>query len=122
MKAAEEEAIEKFIDQAETEGETAPEPPDCRGDDHHIISRPIAKKLKEHETLADLYEPRDERYVAKAKDKDAHCGYQKWHREVDKEVIRWLELRKKATPEQFMKFLREIYNRPEMRERFPHGF
>ncbi len=77
MKAAEEEAIEKFIDQAETEGETAPEPPDCRGDDHHIISRPIAKKLKEHETLADLYEPRDERYVAKAKDKDAHCGYQK---------------------------------------------
>jgi hypothetical protein len=30
--------------------------------------------------------------------------------------------RKKATPEQFMKFLREIYNRPEMRERFPHGF
>jgi hypothetical protein len=65
---------------------------------------------------------RDERYVAKAKDKDAHCGYQQWHREVDKEVIRWLDLRKKATPEQFMKFLREIYNRPEMRKRFPHGF
>jgi hypothetical protein len=36
MRAAEEEALEKFIDAAEAEGEAAPEPPDCRGDDHHV--------------------------------------------------------------------------------------
>jgi hypothetical protein len=60
--------------------------------------------------------------VAKAKDKESHCGYQKWHRDLDEEVIEWLETRKKATAEQFEKFLREIYNRQEMRERFPDGF
>lgn len=62
------------------------------------------------------------RFVAKAKDKDSHCGYQDWHRQVDAEVIQWLREHDKATPAQFMQRLREIYNRKEMRERFPHGF
>ncbi|HYO58375.1 hypothetical protein [Archangium sp.] len=52
----------------------------------------------------------------------ARCGYQEWHREVDKEVIVWLDRYSKATPKQFMDKLREIYSRPEMKERFPHGF
>ncbi len=98
------------------------EPPDCNGQEHHIISRPIAEALEKHETLRRRYEPRDERFKTKAKDKESHCGYQKWHREVDEEVIEWLGNRPKATPEQFMKFLREIYNRPAMRKRFPNGF
>jgi hypothetical protein len=78
----------EFAEAAEAEGEAAPEPPDCQGQNHHVISRPIAKALEDHETLRGLYEPRDERYVAKAKDKESHCGYQKWHRDVDLEVIR----------------------------------
>jgi hypothetical protein len=89
----------EFAEAAEAEGEAAPEPPDCQGQNHHVISRPIAKKLEEHETLRGLYEPRDERYVARAKDKESHCGYQKWHRDVDLEVIRWLRNHKKATQE-----------------------
>jgi hypothetical protein len=101
---------------------SAPEPPDCKGQWHHVISKPIAKALKDHLTLGGLYTPRDPRFVAKAKDEAAHCGYQQWHRDVDKEVIAWLAARPKVTPEQFMKFLREIYSRPAMRERFPHGF
>jgi hypothetical protein len=107
---------------AEAAGEAAPEPPDCQGQNHHVISRPIAKALEEHQTLSKLYEPRDERYVAKAKDKESHCGYQKWHRDLDLEVIRWLRRYEKATPEQFMKMLREIYNRKDMLKRFPNGF
>jgi len=101
---------------------SAPEPPDCKGQWHHIISKSIAKALTTHATLRGLYTPRDSRLVAQAKDEAAHCGYQQWHREVDKEVIAWLASRPKATPEQFMKFLREVYSRPAMRERFPHGF
>lgn len=101
---------------------SAPEPPDCKGQQHHVISRPIAKELERHRTLRGLYKPRDPRFVAQAKDEEAHCGYQRWHRDVDEEVIAWLESRENATPQQFEKFLREIYNRAAMRERFPHGF
>jgi hypothetical protein len=123
LRAAEEEAREQEeAKTAEAEGGAAPEPPDCQGQTHHVISRPIAKVLKDHETLAGLYKPRDERFRAKAKDKESHCGYQQWHRDVDAEVIRWLDRERKATPEQFEKFLRDIYNRPAMRQRFPNGF
>jgi hypothetical protein len=119
----EEEAQEpEDAEAAEAEGEAAPEPPDCQGQDHHVISRPIAKELERHETLAGLYEPRDKRFVAKAKDKESHCGYQRWHRDVDLEVINWLKTQENPTPKQFEAFLREIYNRPKMLKRFPNGF
>jgi hypothetical protein len=101
---------------------SAPEPPDCKGQKHHVISRPIAKALEEHRTLRGVYKPRDPRFVAQAKDEEAHCGYQRWHREVDEEVIDWLQRRDNASPEQFERFLRELYSRPAMRARFPHGF
>ena len=100
----------------------APEPPDCKGQKHHIISRAIAKALENHPTLRGLYKARDPRFVAQAKDEAAHCGYQDWHRKVDQEVVGWLKSRDAATPKQFEEFLRSIYNRPEMRARFPLGF
>ena len=98
------------------------EPPQCNGQEHHLISRPIAKRLSKHPTLKGLFKSRDPRFVAEAKDEQAHCGYQEWHRQVDKEVIAWLEEFPKATLKQFMDKLREIYSRPEMRARFPNGF
>jgi hypothetical protein len=123
LRVAEEEAGDRQADEVDEAGaDAAPEPPDCRGQDYHVISRPIARALARHEVLRGLYKPRDKRFMAKAKDEKSHCGYQEWHREVDKEVIAWLANKRKATPEEFMKFLREIYNRPKMRERFPRGF
>ncbi|HYO57806.1 Wall-associated protein precursor [Archangium sp.] len=119
---AQEQEDARFAEAAEAEGEAAPEPPDCQGQNHHVISRPIAKALKRHKTLGGLYEPRDERFVAKAKDRDSHCGYQQWHRDVDKEVIRWLRDFPTATRKEFENFLRGIYSRPDMLKRFPHGF
>ena len=122
QRAAEEESSSKDEAKAtEAEAEAAPEDSECQGQNHHAISRRIAKALEEHETLAGLYEPRDERFKTRAKDKESHCGYQKWHRKVDEEIIQWLLKERKATPEQFEKYLREIYNRPEMRQRFPNG-
>ena len=123
QKVAEEAAREEEASEvSSSEPDASGEPPDCNGQEHHIISRPIARELEKHETLRGQYEPRDERFKTRAKDKKSHCGYQQWHREIDEEVIRWLGDRPRATPEQFMKFLREIYNRPEMRKRFPNGF
>ncbi len=109
-------------EQQAQESSNAPEPPDCKGQEHHIISRPIAKALEEHPVLRGHYTARDSRFVARAKDEKAHCGYQDWHRKVDQEVIQWLQERDKATPKQFEEFLRSIYKRPEMRKRFPSGF
>jgi hypothetical protein len=120
QKAAEAEASEQQDASADTEASC--EPPNCDGQDHHIISRPIAKELEKHETLRGVYKPRDKRFVATAKDKESHCGYQTWHRKVDAEIIDWLGSRPKATPKQFEQFLREVYNRPELRKRFPNGF
>lgn len=100
----------------------ADEPPQCKGQLHHIISRTIAKALKTHAKLKGLYTARDPRFVARAKDEDSHCGYQQWHRDVDDEVVRWLSRTENATPQKFEAFLREIYSRAAMRARFPDGF
>jgi hypothetical protein len=89
---------------------------------HHIISKKIAKALEEHGTLKGHYTERDPRFVTRAANKEAHNGYQKWHRAVEDEVIRWLNRYPTATPEEFEAMLRQIYNRPEMRARFPNGF
>ncbi len=123
--AAAVEAAQKAVEASRAEGETSPaspEPPDCKGQTHHVISRPIAKALEAHETLSGHYKPRDPRFVTRAVDEQAHCGYQDWHRKVDAEVIDWLERYRKATPKEFEAFLREIYRRPDMLRRFPHGF
>ncbi|HEX5748722.1 MAG TPA: Wall-associated protein precursor [Archangium sp.] len=98
------------------------EPKECKGQLHHVISKRIAKALEEHRTLRGQYEARDPRFVTRAVDEKAHCGYQKWHRDVDAEVVEWLRRYKKATSKEFETFLREIHDRPLMRERFPLGF
>ncbi|HLL54796.1 MAG TPA: hypothetical protein VK447_14680 [Myxococcaceae bacterium] len=89
---------------------------------HHIISKPIARALAEHRALKGLYTERDPRFVTRAADKASHNGYQEWHRDVDRKVIRWLRTYKDATPEQFEGFLRWLYNQPDLRARFPDGF
>jgi hypothetical protein len=131
LRAAEDEAREQEDARAEessesevaaSEAEASDEPPNCKGQEHHIISRLIARELEMHETLRGLYKPRDKRFKTRAKDQDSHCGYQEWHRKVDAEVIQWLKDKREATPEQFMEKLREIYSRKDMLERFPHGF
>ena len=119
------EAAQQTAELLEAEGESAPaspEPPECKGQLHHVISRPIAKELEEHETLSGHYKARDPRFVARAVDEEAHCGYQEWHRKVDEEVIAWLRRYSRATAQQFEAFLREIYSRPDMLKRFPRGF
>ncbi|ATB29099.1 Wall-associated protein precursor [Melittangium boletus] len=123
-KAGEEQEKQRLQAAAESLSQTleSSEPPHCKGQNHHLISRPIARGLEEHPRLRGLYKPRDPRFVSRAKDEQAHCGYQEWHREIDDEVVRWLKRTPGATPKEFMDKLREIYGRPEMIARFPHGF
>jgi hypothetical protein len=92
------------------------------GQRHHVISKRIAEALEDHRVLRGLYKARDPRFVTRAADKAAHKGYQRWHRDVDEEVVGWLKRYQDATSQEFEAFLRQIYSRPEMLARFPDGF
>ncbi|HEX5752911.1 MAG TPA: Wall-associated protein precursor [Archangium sp.] len=122
LKVAEEEQQAKAAGASAEAASEAPEPPACTGQLHHIISKPIFRELDKHPTLMGVYGPRDSRFVTRAVDEKAHCGYQEWHRKVDEEVVEWLKQFKYATAEQFEAYLRSIYNRPDMLKRFPLGF
>ncbi|HEX8703734.1 MAG TPA: hypothetical protein VF815_33160 [Myxococcaceae bacterium] len=98
------------------------EKPQATGQLHHPISKRIARKLEDHATLRGHYTERDPRFVTRAASKESHNGYQQWHRDLDDEVIAWLESYRKATPEQFEAYLRQLYRRPDLRARFPDGF
>jgi hypothetical protein len=77
------------------------------------------RQLERHPTLRGLF-GRDD-LVVQALDEASHRGYQTWHRAYDDEVADWLmdPAYQSATREEFLRFLREIYTRPEMRQRFP---
>ena len=114
-------ALHRTADRPELHGRRRPERAGRHRDPgrHRAV---IAEGMEEHPRLRGLYKPRGPRFVSRAKDEQAHCGYQEWHREVDDEVVRWLKHTPGATPKEFMDKLREIYGRPEMIARFPHGF
>jgi hypothetical protein len=77
--------------------------------------------LEAHPTLHGLFDRND--LVVQALDEASHRGYQAWHRAYDDEVVEWLTnpAHQNATREEFLRFLREIYARPEMRQRFPNA-
>jgi hypothetical protein len=91
------------------------------GQEHHAVSRKVAEAAEDSPGLKGNYEARDPRFVTKAKDQAAHRGYQKWHRELDQEVEEWIQRNPDKTPEEFEKWLRDRYNKPDLRGRFPDG-
>lgn len=106
-----------------------PQPPgipqagvELTGQEHHVISKKIADKLRDHKNLGGHYKERDPRFVARARTREDHNGYQTWHRKLDEEISRWIDEHPNATPGEFEAFLREVYSRPNMLERFPNGF
>jgi hypothetical protein len=91
------------------------------GQNHHGISKPIYDALKDHNTLKGLYEYRDPRFVTQAIDKDAHRGYQKWHRNLDSEIAERIRDSPDMTPKEFEEYLRARYREPDLIARFPNG-
>jgi RHS repeat-associated protein len=92
------------------------------GQIHHGISRRGHRALEDHPGLRGKYKARDPRFTTKARDLDSHRGYEKWHRELDAEVEEWLEQNPEATKEQFEKWLKERYDKPDLKDKFPKGF
>jgi hypothetical protein len=119
-------ALDAAADAARTVDKTADAARAARaatGQLHHAISTKVHRALENHPNLRGAYQLRDPRLVTRAADKQAHYSYQRWHRELDEEVVRWLQSpkNKEATVEDFEKFLRSLYDQPEMRKRFPEG-
>ncbi|MCK6593534.1 MAG: hypothetical protein L6Q76_38750, partial [Polyangiaceae bacterium] len=92
-----------------------------QGQVHHPISKRIHQRLDTHNTLTGKYTSRDPRFETRAANKASHNGYQKWHRDIENEVIEWLDDHPTASPDSFEAYLRELYSRPDLRARFPDG-
>jgi hypothetical protein len=92
------------------------------GQNHHILTNKVMRALDEHETLAGVFKRDDKRFQFRAKDAEAHKGYDEWHREIDDEVVLWIkkEENKKATPQDFIRYLHDLYQQPLHRSRIPN--
>ena len=89
---------------------------------HHGISKKIHIALEEHQNLKGVYKVRDDRFVTQAIDKDAHKGYQTWHRHLDDEIVRWIDRNQTATPKDFEAELVRRYGLSDLKAIFPNGF
>jgi RHS repeat-associated protein len=105
---------------AETTVETAV--PQLTGQLHHAISNKVFRAIQRHPLLKNLYKARDPRFVTRAKDLASHSGYQKWHRQLDEQVVNWVKNNPSATPAQFESYLKNLYNTTaDLVGRFPNG-
>ena len=91
----------------------------AKGQLHHILSNKTMKALNEHPTLKGVFEREDAAFKYRAKDANAHKGYQQWHRDVDSTTVDWLQNNPNATPEQFKKFLNDMYQQPDISSKIP---
>lgn len=90
------------------------------GQFHHIFSNKISNALNEHRTLSGVFN-RDN-FIVQGLDAASHNGYQTWHRAYDQEVVNWLSDNPRATPEQFLTYMRDLYQRTEMDKSFPQAW
>jgi hypothetical protein len=82
---------------------------------HHVISNNILGRLEVHKTLKGKFgrEP----LQVRGADKATHNGYDNWHRDYDKEVMKWLDDNPEASPDEFLAFLQKVYRKAD--DRFP---
>ncbi|MBN8644568.1 MAG: hypothetical protein J0L61_04925 [Planctomycetes bacterium] len=88
---------------------------------HHAISKRVWDVLENMPQLRKYLKLRDNRLVTRAIDALAHRGYQRWHRDYDAEVAEWLLNNADATLEEFLKYLHKLYQRSDLKARFPCG-
>ena len=77
--------------------------------------------LNNHQTLAGMLDR--SQAVVQAMTREAHLGYQNWHRFIDNTMINWLQdpLHREATANQFWGELYKLYNTPDLIDRFGQG-
>jgi hypothetical protein len=87
------------------------------GQIHHMLSKKILDALSKHKTLSGVFKKNS--LLVQALNKASHIGYQGWHIQYDDEVVEWLDENQDATAEEFIEFLKSVYDRADLKERFP---
>jgi len=90
------------------------------GQKHHVLSKKIKDALAKHSNLKGVIE-KWKKVTTQAATPCGHKGYQKWHRDYDEKVVKWLRDTPDATQDLFKEFLEKLYSEPEMKKRFPNG-
>ncbi|MDR2171942.1 MAG: hypothetical protein LBP59_17495, partial [Planctomycetaceae bacterium] len=86
---------------------------------HHPISKKIFNELDKNESISSKFKDNYRNFITKAIDRQSHSGYQQWHRELDDKIVDWLKNHNKTTDEEFIVFLKKIYNESDLAKRFP---
>lgn len=79
------------------------------------------KALENHKNLKGKFKLRDPRFTARAVDKEAHNGYQDWHRDLDKEVVNKINNNPNFDVKSFTAWLYKRYSQSDLARRFPGG-
>ena len=77
------------------------------GQYHHVLSNKIMNALEEHKNLSGIFNRDD--FIVQALDTASHRGYQEWHRIYDDEIVPWIARYPKATSQQFLQHLHNVY-------------
>lgn len=93
-------------------------PSQLTGQKHHILSKKIMRAL-EKTSLKGSFNRNDS--VVQALYDISHKGYQKWHREIDNTIVKWLMNNPNATKTQFLNELYRLYNKKDIIKRFGEG-
>jgi len=88
---------------------------------HHAISKAVFDALDQQPTLKGVYKLRDSRFTTRAAKPGDHVGYQRWHRDLDREIVELLFKHPNWTPKQFEAWLVRRYKKPDLARRFPDG-
>jgi hypothetical protein len=88
---------------------------------HHPISKKVYDALENNLSLQGKYNLRDSRFELLASSYDAHKGLQQWHIDLDDEIAAWLNGHQRTTVKEFEEFIIGVYNRPDLKKRFPKG-
>ena len=99
----------------------APDPPPRELTVVSAVPRPV-RELQNHPVLRDQYSARDPRFTARAANREAHYGYDRFYRELDREIAQWLRDHRSASQSEFAAYLRWRYSQPDLLDRFPNGF
>ncbi len=91
------------------------------GQMHHAISKRVYDALQERPLLKGHFKERDPQFTARAATAEDHKGYQKWHIDLDKEVVQFIEETENLDPKKFAAWLQKRYRQPDLKKRFPEG-
>jgi hypothetical protein len=92
------------------------------GQNHHGISRAVYDALQ-RTGWGKVYKYQDKRFVAEAADLMSHYGYERWHIDLDAEIVKTIaQNAENWTEKNFEAFLRWRYSQPDLIWRFPNGF